>query len=202
MKKSILITGLLSYSTILMASNENSYFMSVGIGKANATLQATANVNNNVAESVTTKDDANFIEVRIGKIVNHKHKFGISYATYNTESKVDLNSISLSYAYYIDTTKKWQPYIGGSYSYIGYTEQINNTNIIDTEINLSSNAFIANIGIDYEIDKKQFLSFSYDFSVAISGEGSVRGTSNGQNLSITGEIDKIDRLGVSYNYKF
>ena len=157
--------------------------------------------------TVSESDNGGVLSILGGTIINNKHKLTIGYSKYSTDAAVDMDSIDLGYAYYIDqdslqiTNKKWKPFIGVGYTMLNYKEKLPSS-YDKSEFNLKTQALMLSIGTDYEIDKKRFLTIGYDFSLSRSGSESTTLTTNGNNYNVNMEVDKRSRWLVSYNYKF
>ncbi len=205
-KKSLLVASLLFATTSVVAQNE--YFMGVGIGSGSWTPEAV--VTNSTGSTVATtseSDSGRVVSILGGAIIDKKHKLSIGYSIYNTDADVDMTSIDLGYAYFIDqdslkiTNKKWKPFVGVAYSMSTYTEKLSSS-YNKSEFELKTNALMIDVGIDYEIDKNQFITMQYDMSLSTSGSESATLTTGGNDYNVNMEVDKISRFLVSYNYKF
>jgi hypothetical protein len=205
-KKSLIVASLLFATTSAMAQNE--YFMGVGIGSGSWTPEAI--ITNSAGSTVGTtseSDSGGVVSILGGTIIDNKHKLSIGYSTYNTDADVDMTSIDLGYAYFIDqdslkiTNKKWKPFVGVAYSMSTYTEKLSSS-FNKSEFELKTNALMLDVGIDYEIDKNQFITMQYDMSLSTSGSESATLTTGGNDYNVNMEVDKISRFLVSYNYKF
>jgi len=118
-----------------------------------------------------------------------------------------MNTIDLGYAYFIDqdslniTNKKWKPFVGVGYSINTYEEDISEFST-QSKFTLKTQALMLGVGIDYEIDKNQFITMGYDFSLSTSGTESMRLTDGGNTYNVNVEVDKVSRWLLSYHYKF
>jgi outer membrane protein W len=205
-KKSLIVASLLFATTSAMAQNK--YFMGVGIGSGSWTPEVkVVRVSNGASATVSESDSSRVLSILGGTIIDNKHKLSIGYSTYNTDADVDMTSVDLGYAYFIDqdslkiTNKKWKPFVGAGYSMSTYTEKLSSS-YDKSEFKLTTKALMIGIGTDYEIDKKQFLTIGYDFSLSTSGSESATLTTGGNDYNVNMEVDKISRFLVSYNYKF
>ncbi len=205
-KKSLIVASLLFATTNVVAQSE--YFMGVGIGSGSWTPTTTVvRVSDGASATISQSDSGGVFSILGGTIIDNKHKLTIGYTTYSTSADVDMNSIDLGYAYFIDqdslkiTNKKWKPFIGVGYTMLNYKEKLPSS-YNKSEFNLKTKAVILSIGTDYEIDKKQFLTIGYDFSLSTSGSESATHTTGGNDYTVTAETDKVSRFLVSYNYKF
>ncbi len=207
MKRNLGLISLLLAGS-LFGANEN--FIGVGIG--NGSLSAEAKVtrlSDGVSASGSSEDSGSIKTVIGGTIIDKKHKISIGYSKYNTVSTVDITSIDLGYSYLIDQdtleikNKKWKPFIGVGYSMISYSENLGNAyNYDKSEFTADFNALLLSLGTDYEVNKKQFITFSYD--IALSGEGSdsTNFSSGGTDYKLEGKVDNASRWLMSYNFKF
>ena len=206
MKKSLIVASLLFATTNAIAQNE--YFMGLGIGSGSWTPEAKiVRVSNGASLTVSESDSGGVISILGGTIIDDKHKLSIGYSTYNTDTDVDMTSIDLSYAYFIDqdslkiANKQWKPFVDAGYSMNTYTEKLSSS-YNKSEFKLTTKALMLGIGTDYEIDKNQFITMEYDMSLSTSGSESVALTTGGNNYNVNMEVDKVSRWLVSYNYKF
>ena len=206
MKKSLIVASLLLAGTSAVAQNE--YFMGVGIGSGSWTSEAkVARVSDGVSVTVSESDSGGVLSILGGTIIDDKHKLSIGYSTYNTDADVDMTSIDLGYAYFIDqnslgtTNKKWKPFVNLGYFMSTYEEDISSISTQST-FTLKTKAIMLGFGADYKIDSKQFITMGYDFSLSTSGSSSAPVSIYGTNYTIDMEVDKISRWLVTYNYKF
>ena len=206
-KKSIIVASLLFATTNAMAQNE--YFMGVGIGNGSWTQEIKVVRVSNGASVVTVSESnsGNVLSILGGTIIDNKHKLSIGYSTYNTVADVDMTSIDLGYAYFIDldglkiADNKWKPFIGAGYLINTYTEKLDSS-WDKSEFKLTTKALILGIGTDYKIDKNQFITMKYDMSLSTSGSESATFTIDGNDFNTIMESNKFSGWIVSYNYKF
>ena len=205
-KKSLIVASLLFAGTSAVAQNE--YFMGAGIASGSWTPELkVVGINNEAFATVSESDSGGVFSILGGTIIDNKHKLSIAYSTYNTDADVDMNSIDLGYAYFIDqdslniTNKKWKPFVGVGYSINTYEEDISEFST-QSKFTLKTQALMLGVGIDYEIDKNQFITMGYDFSLSTSGTESMRLTDGGNTYNVNVEVDKVSRWLLSYHYKF
>lgn len=210
MKKSLLMASLLLAGTSVCAQNE--YFMGVGISSGSWTPKANV-IRNSTGATITEtseSDRGGILSILGGTIIDNTHKIALGYSKYNTDADVTMNSIDFGYSYLIDqdslkiTNKKWKPYVGIGYTINTYKEDLTGLSSVTTtsEAKLTTKALMLGFGTDYEIDKKQFLTIGYDFSLSTSGDKSIPLTIAGNDYTLNMETEKVSRWLIAYNYKF
>ena len=205
-KKSLIVASLLFAGTSAVAQNE--YFMGAGISGGSLTPKVVeTNSEGAVISTTSESDNGGVFSILGGTIIDNKHKLSIGYSTYltdDTDADVEMNSIDLGYAYFIDqdilkiTNKKWKPFVGVGYSMSIYKQNLSSS-YNQSEFKLTTKALLIGIGTDYEIDKNQFITIGYDISLSTSGNENATLTT-GKNTNV--EFDKISRCLVAYHYKF
>jgi hypothetical protein len=200
MKKSLVLAGLLAISSSAYALDVN-YFVAAGGGKGYETFKSSvAGVNESVSEN------ASVFSIDAGVLLNDTHRIGFEYSKYNTSSSSSLYSVGLGYDYRIHIKdSKFKPFIGMSYAILKYSEDmVNDTTVTwdQSTYNITTNALLGRIGVDYDINKNFYASVRYDYAFSTSGNADVGLTVSGTHYAADIEVDKASQLQFLLGYKF
>ena len=203
MKK--VVAGICLGASLLFAQNQ--YFMGIGLGHGSWDLDTKATISGVGSVASSDSDSRRLMSILGGAIIDNKHKISGEYAVYNTDDDMDMYHIAVGYGYYLNYFKnsKYKPYIGGNFTVIKCEETVKNGGGLTWDKNKYDATFksiMLNFGLDYEIDKKQFIGFNYAYELSTSGDISVSGTYNGNRFYVTAEPKNLNRWLVTYNYKF
>ena len=195
----VLLLGTSSFATDM---NNVKYFAGVGTGKIYLTNKLT---DIDTAESTTVDDNRNLIELKAGAVINDKNRVYFSFDKVDEETDREANIYSLNYDYLFDSYKKFIPSIGASYSLYQYKETLRNTADITydkSEFKLNSNIISLNLGLDYVFNVHSKINVNYSVSISTSGSENVRFRYDSDTYNLKGEIDKMEKLVLSYDYSF
>lgn len=206
MKKSLVLASLLLVGTSVAAMDVD-YFVSAGGGSGSWGNKTKVNVPSiGYSESTKDTDNAGFISIQGGTILDKSHKIGLDYSKYNTSGSNSMYSMSLGYDYLFNISgSNFKPLIGLSYTINKYSEDTKDTSTIkwdSSSIDLTTNVLSARVGVEYDFTENIFIVASYDHGLSISGDESAGATISGVKANVKVETDKMNRFGVYVGYKF
>ena len=200
MKKSLVLAGLLAISSSAYALDVN-YFIAAGGGKGYETVKLSAD---GATESYS--DNGGVFSVDAGVLLNDTHRIGLEYSKYKTSGSSSLYSVGLGYDYRIHIKdSKFKPFIGMSYAILKYSEDmVNDVSVTwdQSRYNITTNALLGRIGVDYDINKNYYASVRYDYAFSTSGNTDVGLTISGTHYTANIEVDKVSQLQFFIGYKF
>jgi hypothetical protein len=197
LKKIILILNLLLSNLLFADSN---YYIGLGTGVGNFNIIATDDTSQHVSQENDTA-----LSLHTG-VINSHHKFEFAYYVYDTLDRKYMEDITLEYDY-LFTNNSFQPFLGVSAGLNSYEED----RYIDSRGNEWNGVELytlfanLNIGFQYEISKKVFLSCAYVINIIDSSEDTdtiYRDNENDRDNIVNLKMDTIDKIILNLNYKF
>jgi len=193
MKKSILV-GVFLVGSLAFAKTD--YF--VGAGKGN--IDAKFNVKTST-ETYHERDDANFISVYGGEIIDNTHKISAGFSTYDNSDNVDSNSFSLKYSYFL-SKEQFKPFIGVTVFRFDYKADLDNS-WEENKLKMTTDAGLFHFGFDYDFSKHHSISAGYEISFYTNSDSdTVHYKNDDERVEVKLSMEDITLWSINYQYKF
>lgn len=182
----------------------SSFFMGAGVGNVRYArdYKLVDNVTGLLKKFGSDVHTDNSLSLKAGLLSNNSEKFTLDYtyvrANNGIGSGINMNSFGIAYDHRFNRYGRFHPLIGLAYDYYQHKEVVTfgTVSFLQYGINVAS----LNIGFDYDLTDRLFVSMNYKVSVYTSGKGSTPTNFNQDTLSIGSS--QLDRFDLWLGYKF
>lgn len=183
----------------------SSFFIGAGVGNVRydrdyKLVNNAAGILKDIGSDIHTD---NSLSLKTGVLFNDSEKLTLDYtyvrADNGTNNGVDMDGFGIAYDHKFNIRhSRFHPLIGLAYDYYRYKEvgALGNIGVLDYDINVAS----LNIGFDFDLTQRLFVSMNYKFGVYTSGKDSTLTDFNQDTLSV--DSSQLDKFDLWLGYKF